>query len=149
MPTLTERLESDYKTAMKAGDRTRIDTLRLIKAAMQKVAIEKRKDLLDDPEVTQVLVQQAKQRNETMESAKKSSRQDVLGQASAELAILQGYLPKPLSPEEIRRLIEEAVKAVGLTQGLIMKQVMSKTAGAADGKTVSQLVAERLKSGAG
>ena len=148
MPTLAERLESDYKTAMKSGDRTRIDTLRLIKAAMQKVAIDKRKETLDDPEVTQVLVQQAKQRNETIESAKKSSRQDVADQASSELAILQGYLPKQLSPEEIRRLIEEAVKAVGLNQGLIMKQVMSKIAGAADGKTVSQLVAERLKAGA-
>lgn len=145
MATLTERFEEDYKTAMKAGDRLRIDTLRLVKAAVQKVAIEKRKDKLDDQEVIQVLSQQAKQRKETIESAQKNNRQDVLDQATKELALLNTYLPQQLSAEAVKQLIEEAIKAVGSQQGLIMKHVMGKAAGSVDGKLVSQLVGERLK----
>ena len=145
MATLTERIEADYKTALKAGEKLRVETLRLVKAGIQRVAIDKRKDVLDDPEVIQVLVQQAKQRRETIESVKQTSRQDVFQQATAELEILTGYLPKPLDPAAIKQLIEEAITTVGTNQGQLMKHVMGKVAGAADGKVVSQLVAERLK----
>lgn len=144
MATLTERIEDEYKTAMKAGDRLRVDALRLIKAGIQRVAIEKRQPQLDDLAVTQVISQQAKQRRETIESVKGTGRQDVLTQAEAELAILNAYLPQPLSEEALRKLVQEAVGAVGPAQGPIMKYVMSKAAGAADGKLVSRLVAERL-----
>ena len=143
--TLTERLEADYKTAMKAGERLRIDTLRLIKASIQRVAIDKRKPSLDDAEVIQVVAQQAKQRRETIDSAKHTNRQDVVAQSTEELAILNTYLPQQLSADAITQLIDEAVKAVGPQQGPIMKYVMAKAAGAADGKLVSQLVGERLK----
>jgi uncharacterized protein YqeY len=146
MARLAERLEADYRTAMKAGERRRIDTLRLVKAAMQGAAIEKRKDALDDQEIVQVIVQQAKQRRETIESAKQGNRQDVLAQATEELALLNAYLPQPLSPDALKQLVEEAVAAVGASQGPVMKYVMGKAAGAADGKMVSQLVAERLRS---
>ena len=149
MATLTERLEADYKTAFKAGERRRIDTLRLIKAAAQRVMIDKRKEALDDQEIIQVLNQQAKQRRETLEAAKRGGRQDVLDQASEELAILNAYLPQQLSPEALKPLIDEAMQAVGANQGQIMKHVMQKAAGAADGKLVSQLVAERLTQGSG
>ena len=145
MATLTERIETDYKTALKAGQRLRVDTLRLIKAGMQRMAIEKRKDALDDPEILQVLAQQVKQRRETMESAKQTNRQDVLTQATQELAILNGYLPEPLAEEALKQLIEEAVSSLGMSQGQIMKYVMGKAAGRADGKLVSQLVSQRLK----
>lgn len=145
MPTLIERIESDYKVALKAGQRLRVDTLRLVKAGVQGVAIEKRKERLEDHEVLQVIGQQAKQRRETIEAAKQSNRQDVVSQATQELSILTGYLPQQLSPEAIQRLIEEAIEAVGAHQGPIMKYVMGKAAGAADGKLVSHLVGERLK----
>lgn len=145
MAGLIERLETDYKEALRAGQRLRVDTLRLIKAGIQRMAIEKRKDTLDDAEVTQVLTQQAKQRRETIEAAKQSARQDVLSQATEELAILNAYLPEPLSEQAIRTLIDEAVASVGTAQGPIMKYVMGKSAGRTDGKTVSRLVAERLK----
>ena len=144
MATLTERLEADYKTAMKAGDRLRVDALRLIKAGIQRAAIEKRQPQLDDQGVTQVIAQQAKQRRETIESAKGAGRQDILTQAEAELAILNAYLPPPLSEEALRKLVDEAVGAAGPAQGPVMKYVMSKAAGAAEGKVVSRLVAERL-----
>ena len=149
MATLIERIEADYKTAFKAGERRRIDTLRLVKAAIQRVSIEKRKERLDDPEIIQVLNQQAKQRRETLEAAKQGGRQDILDQSAEELAILNSYLPQQLSTEALQQLVDEAVKTVGANQGQIMKFVMQKAAGAADGKTVSQLVAERLKQGTG
>jgi len=149
MPTLNERLEADYKLAMKAQERVRIDTLRLIKASLQLVAIDKRKDVLDDHDVIQVLHQQAKQRRETLEAAKKAGRQDMLTQTTQEIAILNTYLPEQISQEALKQLIEEAIKTVGLNQGQIMKHVMAQSAGGADGKTVSQLVGERLKREAG
>ena len=145
MATLTERLEADYKTALRAGERIRVDTLRLIKAAIQRTAIDKRKDALDDQEIIQVLAQQAKQRKETIESAKQGGREDILAQSAEELAILNSYLPQPLSAETVSRLVEEAIGAVGTQQGQIMKYVMTKAAGRVDGKTVSQVVTERLK----
>ena len=145
MPTLTQQLEADYKTALKAGERLRVDTLRLVKAGIQHVAIEKRKTILDDQEVLQVLAQQVKQRQETIESAKQNGRDDVLTQATQELAVLNAYLPQPLSEEAVARLIEEAIGAVGLQQGPVMKYVMGKASGAVDGKLVSRLVGERLK----
>jgi uncharacterized protein YqeY len=145
MPTLTERIESDYKQALKAGQRLRVDTLRLLKAGMQRVASDKRKDALEDSEVLQVLSQQAKQRRETLESAKQAGRQDVAAQATQELEILGGYMPSQLSDEAILKWIEEAIASVGKQQGQIMKHVMAKTAGAADGKRVSQLVTQRLQ----
>ena len=146
MATLSERIESDYKTALKAGNRLRVDTLRLIKAGMQRVAIEKRKDALDDKEVTQVISQQAKQRRETIEAAKQGNRQDVLTQATEVLTLLTSYLPQQLSEDALKKLVEEAMAEVGPNQGSIMKYVMGKAGSAADGKTVSQLVSARLKS---
>ena len=145
MATLSERIESDYKTALKAREQLRVDTLRLMKAGIQRAAIDKRKEALDDQEIIQVLNQQVKQRRETIESAKQTNRQDVLSQAMEELAILNSYLPAQLSQDAVKQLIEEAVKAVGSNQGQVMKHVMSKAAGGADGKVVSQLVSERLK----
>ena len=104
---------------------------------------------MEDQEIIQVLNQQAKQRRETIEAAKHSSRQDVVVQAQEELAIITSYLPQPLSSDALKRLIEEAITTVGPNQGQIMKFVMGKAAGAADGKLVSQLVSERLKQGQG
>jgi uncharacterized protein YqeY len=143
--SLLERIDADYKTALKAGERLRVDALRLIKAGIQRVAIEKRQQSLEDREILQVIAQQAKQRRETIEAAKQSNREDVLAQTRAELAILNSYLPQQLSEEALRNLVEEAVASVGTNHGSDMKYVMGKVAGAADGKMVSQLVGERLK----
>lgn len=145
MGTLLERLEGDYKTALKAREQRRVDTLRMIKAAVQRMAIDKRKETLDEQELIQILLQQAKQRRETIEAAKQGNRQDILTQAAAELEMINAYLPKPLSGDELKRLVEDAIASVGPNQGPIMKYVMGKAAGAADGKLVSQLVNERLK----
>ena len=148
MPTLTERLETDYKTALKAQDRRRVDAIRMIKADIQRVAIEQRRDSLEDKDVIHVITKQAKQRRETLDAAKQSGRKDIETQTAEELAILNAYLPTQLAPDQLKALIDEAVKTVGANQGQVMKFVMGKAAGAADGKVVSQLVAERLKQAA-
>ena len=145
---MQERIEADYKTAMKAGDRLRVDALRLIKAEIQKAAIEKRVDQLPDADIVPVLSRQAKQRQETIDAAKKANRQDIVDQTLKELDILKAYLPQALSAEALKQMIDEAMKTAGANQGQIMKAVMAKAAGAADGKVVSQLVAERLKQAA-
>ncbi|HEX9781038.1 MAG TPA: GatB/YqeY domain-containing protein, partial [bacterium] len=93
---LIERIESDYKTSLKSGQRTRVDALRLMKAGIQHAAIDKRGEM-EDADVIRVLASQAKQRRETIESAKQTNREDVLAQATEELAILNGYLPEPPS----------------------------------------------------
>lgn len=144
MDHLKNTIDNDYKTAMKAGERVRVDTLRLIKAGIQRVAIDKRKDQLEDKEIIQVLSHQAKQCKETIEAATKADRQDILSRATEEIAIINTYLPQQLTESDVKQLIEEAVKEVGLNQGQIMKYVMAKAAGATDGKIVSGLVGKRL-----
>ena len=94
-----------------------------------------------------MLTRQAKQRRETLEAAQQAGREEIVAQATEELRIVSAYLPQQLSAEALKQLIEEALKAVGTNQGQIMKAVMGKAAGAADGKLVSQLVGERLKQG--
>ena len=144
MSTLKERIEADYKTAFKSGERLKVDVLRLIKADLQRVEIDKRTALADQ-DVIQVVSKQTKQRQETIDAAKKGGRADVAAQTEQELAILKTYLPAAMSTEQLTALIDEAVKTVGTNQGLVMKHVMGKAAGAADGKIVSQLVGARLK----
>lgn len=145
--SLWDRIGTEYLAAYKAGDRVRVDTLRLVKAALEKVSIEKRKDRLDDAEILQVLTQQAKQRRETLEAVKASGRNDIIAQTNQELAILTAYLPQQMSDEALGRLIEEAFQTAGQNQGQVMKYVMGKAGGAVDGKRVSQLVAQRLSKG--
>jgi uncharacterized protein len=145
--SLWDRIGTEYLAAYKAGDRVRVDTLRLVKAALEKVSIEKRKDRLDDAEILQVLTQQAKQRRETLEAVKASGREDIIAQTNQELAILTAYLPQQMSDEALGTLIEEAFQTAGQNQGQVMKYVMGKAGGAVDGKRVSQLVAQRLSKG--
>jgi len=145
--SLWDRIGTEYLAAYKAGDRVRVDTLRLVKAALEKVSIEKRKDRLDDAEILQVLTQQAKQRRETLEAVKASGREDIIAQTNQELAILTAYLPQPMSDDALGTLIEEAFQTAGQNQGQVMKYVMGKAGGAVDGKRVSQLVAQRLSKG--
>jgi len=145
MTTLAERLDTDYKTALKAGERRRVDTIRIAKAAMQRAALDKRKDRLDEQEVLQVLANQAKLRRETIESAKKAGRPEIAQEANEELRILSAYLPQPPSEYDLKRFVEEAIQEVGPNQGPIMKFVIGKTAGTVDGKLVSQLVVQRLQ----
>jgi len=145
---LEETILNDYKESMKNKDTIKSSTLSFLRAEMMNVGIEKRKKALDDNEVIAVIKKQIKQHQDSIEQFKKGSRQDLVDKETKELKILEAYLPAQLSSEEVKKIIEEVVAAVGAQgpkdMGRVMKEVMAKVAGAADGKLVSSLVKEKL-----
>ena len=147
--SLHERLSEDLKLAMKARDQLRMDALRMIKAALQNKEIELKKDL-EEAEMSRVLIGLVKQRKEAAEQYQKGKREDLADKELKEVTIIESYLPKSLSPEEVLKIVESAVQETGATamkdMGKVMKVVMAKLAGqAVDGKVLSDLVRSKLQ----
>ena len=146
--TLSEKINSDLTAAMKAKDTVRLLVLRMAKAAMTHTAIEKKKDVLEDQEVLDVLVKQVKQRRESIEAFDKAGRKDLSDKEKAELAVLEGYLPAQLTTEELQNLVLEAIQASGAKvkadMGKVMSILMPKVKGRADGKVLSSLIQSKL-----
>jgi len=144
---LKNEIHEQMKQAMKAGDALKKDCLRFVSSAIKNKEIEKRGEL-DDAEVAKVLVTLAKQRNESIEMYKKGNRQDLVSKEEAELAIIQSFLPKPLSDEELAKVVDETIAQVGAVgpadMGKVMKAIGPHTSGRADGKKVSEAVKARL-----
>jgi len=145
---LEEKLMNDYKEALKAKDTLRASALNFLRAQILNVAIAKKKKKLDDEEVLAVIKKQAKERQDSIEQFQKGGRVDLADKESRELEILKAYLPPALPQDQIQKIIDEVVSDIG-DQGLkdmgrVMKEVNAKCAGKADGKTVSELVRERL-----
>ncbi len=132
---------------MKAKDGTKVSVLRFLMAAIKNREIEL-KDSLDDEQVLQEIVSSAKKRRESIEAFRDAGREDLAVKEEAELAILEEYLPEQLSAEEVRKVVQEAILSVGASSpadmGKIMKEVMPKVRGKADGKMVNQIVKESL-----
>ncbi|MFH1359938.1 MAG: GatB/YqeY domain-containing protein [Candidatus Omnitrophota bacterium] len=145
---LEEKITADYKQAMKDKDTLRSSTLSFLRAQLKNVLIEKKKDKLDDSECLPVLKKLVKQRQEGIEQFEKGGRQDLVEKEKNEMAILKSYLPPEMPKEELKKIVEEAIQEAGATSikdmGKVMKIVTSKTAGRADGKTVSDLVKQIL-----
>lgn len=145
---LEERILNDYKEAMKKRDILRSSTLSFLRAEMINLAFDKKKKILDDNEVITVIKKQIKQRQDAIEQFKRGERQDLVDKETKELEILKSYLPEQLSSDEIKKIIEEIITAVGAKGppdiGKVMKEVMAKIGQTADGKLVSDLVKERL-----
>jgi len=145
--SLLERIDSDLKAAMKASDRVALTTIRGIKSAVKNREIQKGGALTDE-EVISVLSTLAKQRKESIEQFKKGGRDDLVASEEAELEILRRYLPEQLSEEELARLIREAIDETGASGpkdiGRVMKTVMPRVKGRADGKEVNRKVSEIL-----
>lgn len=146
--SLHDRLSDDLKTAMKAKDQLRMDVIRMIKAALLNKEIELKKNL-DDAEMSKVMTTMLKQRRESIEQYQKAKRDDLAAKEIKEIAIIEGYLPKAASTEDITQAIDAAVKETGAASmkdmGNLMKAVMVKLAGqTVDGKQVSDLVKSRL-----
>jgi len=145
---LEEKIFNDYKQALKNKETLRVSTLSFLRASIANALIEKRKKNLDDSEVIGLIKKQAKQRQDSIEQFKKGNRQDLADKESAELEILKSYLPAELSPEELKKIIDEAVSeaqaATAQDTGKVMKLVMPRVAGKADGKLVNELVRLRL-----
>jgi hypothetical protein len=141
------RLAEDLKAALKGGDRLRTSVLRLLCALIKNREIEKRGDL-DDSEIIQAVIASCKLRKEAIEQYTKGGRDDLAAKEEAELKLLEAYLPPPLSPEELRKKIEEALAASQASSlkdmGKVMALLMPEISGRADGKEVSQMVKDAL-----
>ena len=141
------QLVEDLKAALKGGDRLKTSVLRLLCALIKNKEIEKRGEL-DDSEIIQAVIASCKLRKEAIEQYTKGGRDDLAAKEEAELTLLEAYLPPPLSPEELRKKIEEALAASQASSlkdmGKVMALLMPEISGRADGKVVSQMVKDAL-----
>jgi uncharacterized protein YqeY len=146
--SLLRKLDDDLKLALKASDSLKVSVLRLAKAALKNKQIDKGEELSVD-EITSTLSTLSKQRRESIELFSKGGREDLAEKERQELAILQSYLPKQLTSEELDAIIAGAIKessAAGLKEiGKVMRLVMQRAHGVADGKIVNQRVKEMLE----
>ncbi|GAB4538600.1 MAG: GatB/YqeY domain-containing protein [Anaerolineae bacterium] len=170
---LKDRLMQDLKEAMKTGDEARKGTIRLLRAAINAAEIEKRATFVDsqqaggvdvetlaldnaqfaltDAEVQAVLQKQAKQRRDSIAEYQKAGRDDLVAAEQAELAIIETYLPRQMTRDEIEQAARKAAAELGISNmsgmGPLMKHLMAEFQGKADGRLVNEVVREVLSSG--
>jgi uncharacterized protein len=145
--TLIEELEDEVKDAMRAGDTTRRDALRLILSSLKSAEKELLRPLSEEEEL-QVLQRERKKRLEAAEAFRNAGRAEKAQGEEAELAVLEEFMPEPLTEDELERIVDDAIAENGATSlhqmGRVMADVMPQIAGRADGSAVSQLVREKL-----
>jgi uncharacterized protein len=151
--SITERLKSDVKEALKAGEKLRLSVLRMLQARILEREVELRSERgrdyhLMDEETLEVLAGYAKQRRQSIESYSQGGREDLASREREELAVVESYLPRALSEAEIETVVDRAIEeagAAGLKDlGTVMKAVMAQVKSSADGKLVNQIVKRRL-----
>ena len=151
--SVKKRLDTDMKDAMKKRDQQRLGCIRMLKSKLQEREVALRSKhgtdyLITDEEALSVISTYAKQRRDSIESYRRGGRDDLVAAEEAELAIVTDYLPRQLSADELRGMIQEAITQSGAQSikdlGQVMRLVVPKTKGAADGKLVNQLVRELL-----
>jgi uncharacterized protein YqeY len=145
---LMQQISQDMTAAMRNRDQARLAPLRMAKAALMNREVEKGR-ALDDAEAQQVIASLIKQRRDSVEQFTKGGRPELAARETAEIAVLEHYLPPPLDPAEIDRAVDEAVKETGATSGKdlgkVMKVVIAKLAGwGADGRAINEAVRRRL-----
>jgi hypothetical protein len=145
--SLIGRLEDEVKQAMLARDSERRDALRLILNSLRSAEKELQRPLSDDEEL-QVLQRERKKRHEAADAFRSGGREEQAEQEEAELAVLEEFMPEPLSEEDLERIVDDAIAENGATNirdmGRVMADVMPQVAGRADGSAVSQIVREKL-----
>jgi len=145
--TLLERLSQEMKTAMMAKDADRLSALRMLKSAVGYAQIE-RKENLADADVVSLVQKEIKKRRDAIEQYEKGGRPELAAKEKAEVGVLEGFLPQPLSPQELEQLVRVAIQETGATtkkeMGAVIKAVQAKAAGRADGRTISALVGKLL-----
>ena len=145
--SLAERLEDEMKSALRAGDKLRLSVIRMARAAVKNKEIEDR-GKLDDGAIVKVISGLVKKGEESLGHFQQANRSDLIEKQEEELKVLRSFLPRPLSKNEILTLIEETVKETEALDmkdlGKVMKSLMPKIAGRADGKAVQQMVREKL-----
>ncbi len=144
---LRERIDTDTKDALKSGAKDKVSTLRMLNAALKNKQIDKRRPLTEE-EVVETVRSLIKQRKDSIEQFAKGGRQDLVDKETAEVAVLEVYLPQPLSREELEAMVREAVNRTGAQgakdMGKVMKALIPMVGGRADGKLISELVKSSL-----
>lgn len=148
--SIKERLKADMISSMKAKEKDRLECIRFIQAAVKKQEIDTRKDL-DDTAVVAILMNLAKQRKDSIDQFRKGGREDLATKEESELKILQAYLPEQLTADDLGKLVDAAIQETGATgmkeMGAVIKAVMAKAAGRAEGGAVSEMVKKKLSKG--
>ncbi|MFA5891860.1 MAG: GatB/YqeY domain-containing protein [Actinomycetota bacterium] len=144
---LRDQISEDMRAAMKAREQTRVGTLRMLMAAVKNSEVERGR-ALDDDEVLDAITREAKRRRESIDAFTKGGRDELVAKETAELAVLESYLPAALTEAELAALVDEAIAEAGATDpkqmGVVMKVLVPKIRGRADGGAVSALVRARL-----
>lgn len=144
---LKTRLQNDLKAAMKSGDTSRRDTIRLLISEVKKKEIEVRHELQHAEEL-QLLQQQAKQRKESIEQFQSAGRDDLVGKEQIQLEIIESYLPQQMTDEELREFIEDGISKTGAKgpkdMGKLMGLLSKSTDGRVDGRRLADEVKQRL-----
>ncbi|ACN99046.1 GatB/YqeY domain-containing protein [Sulfurihydrogenibium azorense] len=147
MAELFKKLQEEMKAAMKSGDKDRLSTIRMLISEIKKVQIDSKKELSDE-EIVSILQKYVKQRKEAYQQYLQAGREDLANKELKEIEVVQEFLPQPLSEEEISKIVEETIKEVGVTSvkdmGKVIKAVMEKVKGRAEGAVVSKIVKEKL-----
>ena len=146
--SISEKIEKDLKESLKSGDKNRLSILRMVKSAMKNKEIETR-DSLKDEDAQAILRSFSKKAGESIEQYTKAGRDELAEKEKTELAIIREYLPEQLGEDKIREIINDAITETGAAgvkdMGKVMKAVMAKTKGQADGRLVNNLVKETLE----
>ena len=144
---IQNRLSEDLKTAMKAKEKIKVGTIRMVRAQLKDFQIAKGDELNEEDEIS-VLINAAKKRKEALELYEKSDRQDLIEQEKQELEIISAYLPAQLSKEEVEKVVLKVIEEVGASSpqdlGKVMGATMKDLKGKADGKMVQEIVREKL-----
>ena len=145
---IREKILADMKAAMMAKEAIKLSAIRMLQAAVKNREIELRPNTITNDDVLGVVKKLVKQRKESIEQYQAANRQDLVDQEAAELKVLEAYLPAQMSREEIEKIVVEVISATGAKtvkdMGPVMKEVIARTAGAADNKIVSEVIKSKL-----
>ena len=146
--SLEERIENEFKAALKGRDKIKVSTLRMLKADIINTKLDQNKKTLKDEEIVKIIQRQIKQHKDSIEQFEKGKRQDLAEKEKKELDILLSYMPEQMSEEELKKIINDTIKELEAKSksdmGKVMKSVMERVKGKADGKKVSQIVSSIL-----
>jgi len=148
MPPILEKIEADFKKALRERDSQALSVLRMLKAALQNEGIAKKRESLTEADSLRILRRELKQRQESSEEWKKAGRDLEIEKEQAAIAIIEGYLPRQIGEEEVKKIAQDVINNLGAESlkdmGKVMAALMSKLGGKADGETTSRVVKDLL-----
>ncbi len=146
---LRQKLLDDLKQAMRGGDKVRRSVIRLVMAAIKNAEIARQAALDDDTDILGIIAKEVRQRRESIEAFKLGNRQDLVAQEEAELTILNEYLPRQMTREEIIVAARQVIEGIGAQgpgdKGKVMPQLIAQLKGSADGREINAVVTELLQ----